>query len=381
MYLLNGVGRNRNLRLKHYFPTPYQSPIHRDVRLNQKHFVEIDKKSYQIINAFILLYSVKDKTTGESETLKWERYIVRHEMVAIIVVWSWQTVAMVGSFFIIFSDKYYVHYMNYFNRVVQLMDMDMTAGVRSYVFTNNLLSTVVVACLVFGFVLGLIFPEFTAVVNTSSAISNFILRLCKIEMEQSKYKIWYQILGLLIVVYALLASRANIIQFLFFSHLLKNGSKIWNERLRKVLNPLKKEISQSDDDQVNRRLEPKKVHKDHLMMVQLFQMTENVFGTILFAYYSLTIIAVVMEVYQLAALQGFAQDAYLQVEKQQGLADAAIKKSKLIEDRKGSDSDADVGYEHEILATAGVSILLLLQNVLFCYRTTRDAARAYESVS
>jgi hypothetical protein len=34
---------------------------------------------------------------------------------------------------------------------------------------------------------------------------------------------------------ALVGSRANIVQFLFFSQLLKNGTKIWNERFTKAL--------------------------------------------------------------------------------------------------------------------------------------------------
>lgn len=44
-----------------------------------------------------------------------------------------------------------------------------------------------------------------------------------------------------------------------------------------------------EDDQYSRRLEARLIYKDHLMIVQLYQMTENVFGIILFFYYSLTV--------------------------------------------------------------------------------------------
>ncbi len=102
------------------------------------------------------MVSVKDKTTGVAETWKWERYIIRHEMVAMIVVWSWLTVACAGSVYIVINSKYYVHYMNYFNRVVQIMDMDMTPGVSAFVFVNNILSLVVAVALIVGFAAGYI---------------------------------------------------------------------------------------------------------------------------------------------------------------------------------------------------------------------------------
>jgi hypothetical protein len=39
------------------------------------------------------------------------------------------------------------------------------------------------------------------------------------------------------------------------------------------------------NDQFNRRLELKEVVKDHLILLQLFQMTDTVFGTILLIFY------------------------------------------------------------------------------------------------
>lgn len=156
-------------------------------------------------------------------------------MVAMIVVWSWLTVACAGSLYIVTNSKYYIHYMNYFNRVVQIMDMDMTPGVSAYLFINNIASLGVAIALTVGFVCGYLF-DFTAVTNTSSVIANFIFRLFEVEVETYEHdKFWFQLLGFIIMIYALFASRANVIQFLFFSQLLKNGSKIWNERLRKVL--------------------------------------------------------------------------------------------------------------------------------------------------
>lgn len=180
------------------------------------------------------MISVKDKTTGLTETWKWERYIIRHEMVAMIVVWSWLTVACAGSMYIVLNSKYYVHYMNYFNRVVQIMDMDMTPGVSAYLFINNIFSLVVAVALTIGFIAGYI-SDFTAVTNTCSVIANFILRLFEVELETYENQFGFEFLGFFVMIYAFFASRANMIQFLFFSQLLKNGSKIWNERLRKVL--------------------------------------------------------------------------------------------------------------------------------------------------
>lgn len=50
-----------------------------------------------------------------------------------------------------------------------------------------------------------------------------------------------------------------------------------------------KDLTIDEEDQFSRRLEARLIYKDHLMIVQLYQMTENVFGNILFAYYSLTV--------------------------------------------------------------------------------------------
>ncbi|CAL8131706.1 unnamed protein product [Orchesella dallaii] len=320
---------------------------------------------------------VRDKDDGTTDTLLWERYLIRHEMVSMIVVWSWLTVACAGSLYIVTNSKYYVHYMNYFNRVVQIMDMDMTPGVSAYLFFNNVLSLVVAGLLTVGFVAGILFDS-NAVTNTAAVISNFIFRLYNIEIEDHiEYKIWFEIMGYCIMIYALFASRANVIQFLFFSQLLKNGSKIWNERLRKVLTHEKIE-SKDEQDQFNQRLEARLIYKDHLLIVQLYQMTENVFGTILFAYYSLTIISVVMELYQLAALQGFGS-----AENEKFLGDETddkVQKAQLYELRLGISSTVDPTQESEILASAGIALLLLCQNVYFCYITTVDAAKAYEYV-
>lgn len=209
-------------------------------------------------------------------------------MAAIIVVWSWLTVAFTGSMYILTKSKYYVHYLNYFNRVVQTIDMDMTTGVGRYVFLNNVFTLVVGVLLVCGFVASL-FANLDLGKNTATVTANFIVRMFGVEIGglNVALKLPLQIMGLVVMIYALFASRANIIQFLFFCQLLKNGSKIWNARLAKVLNHETTDLDQ--EDQSNRRLDPKLVYKDHLMLVQLYQMTENVFGWILFPYYSLTV--------------------------------------------------------------------------------------------
>lgn len=164
--------------------------------------------------------------------------MVRHEMVSVIVVWSWLTVTCAGSLYIVTNSKYYVHYMNYFNRVVQILEMDVTPGVGPYVFFNNMLTLGVAITLAMGFVGGFIYPDFGAIGNTAYVIGNFICRLFNIELkskELQKYDLYFQLFGLCVIVYALFASRANVMQFLFFSRLLKNACKVWNERLRKAL--------------------------------------------------------------------------------------------------------------------------------------------------
>lgn len=83
-----------------------------------------------------------------------------------------------------------------------------------------------------------------------------------------------------------------------------------------------------------------------------------------------------MELYQLATLQGFGTDAT----QAQNLEGKEELKDKLLQDRLGLGTEEDTTQEHEVLAVALVSFLLLFQNVYFCYRTTVDAAKAYEYV-
>lgn len=82
-----------------------------------------------------------------------------------------------------------------------------------------------------------------------------------------------------------------------------------------------------------------------------------------------------MELYQLAALQGFGDPS--ETQNLDGIQEA---KEQLLQDRLGLSTAEDVTQEHEVLAVAIVSFLLLIQNVYFCYRTTVDAAKAYEYV-
>lgn len=166
---------------------------------------------------------------------------------------------------------------------------------------------------------------------------------------------------------ALVGSRANIMQFLFFTQLLKNGSKIWNQRFTIALeidqSQLKKKSYLEDKgaDQFHRRLDLKHILKDHYILVQLFRMTESVFGFILLTYYCFEIMLVAMEIYQLAALGGFkpprkeGDDLHPDPERQ-----------------------PDKKEEWEIFSTAIVCIVLMTQHVWFSITTTSDAAAAYE---
>jgi hypothetical protein len=78
--------------------------------------------------------------------------------------------------------------MNYFNRVVQLMDMDMTPGINQYLWKHNLFSIVVAGGLILGFCLQAI--GFNAVADTSSVIANFILRIFNIEIATLKFPLF-----------------------------------------------------------------------------------------------------------------------------------------------------------------------------------------------
>ncbi len=83
-----------------------------------------------------------------------------------------------------------------------------------------------------------------------------------------------------------------------------------------------------------------------------------------------------MELYQLATLQGFGTDAANSRFNSRTEED----KEQLLQDRMGLSTAGDTTQVHEVLAVALVSFLLLAQNVFFCYRTTVDAAKAYEYV-
>ncbi len=69
----------------------------------------------------LYVFRVKDPVTGENEAQLWERYYTRREMVPVLVIWSWMTISFVGSVHVILYGKFYVHYMNYFNRVVRFL--------------------------------------------------------------------------------------------------------------------------------------------------------------------------------------------------------------------------------------------------------------------
>lgn len=133
-------------------------------------------------------------------------------MVSVLVVWSWMTIAFAGSLYTILYSTLYIHYMNYFNRVVQLIDMDMTPGIKHYLWRHNLLSIGTAVAIIVGF--GLQFPPFNfhAVGNTANVIANFILRLFGVEMQlldldpdgkASKFRIKFfscQLLGFAVMV-------------------------------------------------------------------------------------------------------------------------------------------------------------------------------------
>lgn len=97
-----------------------------------------------------------------------------------------------------------------------------------------------------------------------------------------------------------------------------------------------------------------------------------------------------MELYHLAALQGFGGEdtdttsKLHEGDKQNGTVVVKIdahSKAKFYQDRAFIGGLKDITEEREIIATAAVAFLLLCQNLYFCYRTTVDAAQAYEEVS
>lgn len=91
-------------------------------------------------------------------------------------------------------------------------------------------------------------------------------------------------------------------------------------------------------------------------------------------------ISVVMELYQLASLQGFGTDTGSATAANKDTSKKELDLANLLESRTHVFTQVDQKHEIELLAVAGVSLLLLFQNVYFCYRTTVDAAKAYETV-
>jgi len=76
-----------------------------------------------------------------------------------------------------------------------------------------------------------------------------------------------------------------------------------------------------------------------------------------------------MEIYQIAALGGFTT-----------INTAAVNEEDLLGYAIEEVVIEDEVYEFEINSTAISTFVLLLQNVIICYRTTVDAALAYETV-
>lgn len=85
-------------------------------------------------------------------------------------------------------------------------------------------------------------------------------------------------------------------------------------------------------------------------------------------------VAVVMELYQLAALEGFPPDLG-------GHDEDDSNKKWLLQNRQGTLYDLKVSHHYEVISTAVCCLLLLIQNVFFCYRTTVDAAAACDEVN
>ncbi|CAG7816846.1 unnamed protein product [Allacma fusca] len=117
--------------------------------------------------------------------------------------------------------------------------------------------------------------------------------------EQNLY-ILLKVIGFAIMMYCMYGARCFIIQFTFFCRVLRNASFIWNERFR---NHLMKE-NPNPDDQTRVRLDMMLLTQDHLILVQLFKMTESLFCVALQWFYAFQVITVTLAMYGFALITG-----------------------------------------------------------------------------
>jgi len=120
--------------------------------------------------------------------------MITGNIVILINYWSWSTMAFMGSMYILTVGPEYVHYFNYWSKVVQIIDINVTKGVQEYVRRELITFALVVAVLVF------LFTFLPAVRISCGAIACLLFRFFISNLAETYWFVLAQVFGFFIVV-------------------------------------------------------------------------------------------------------------------------------------------------------------------------------------
>ncbi|OXA62816.1 hypothetical protein Fcan01_02504 [Folsomia candida] len=326
---------------------------------------------------------------------------------------SWLYLTLSGSIYTMFRGKEYLHYLNYWNRAIAILNCDPSEGARRSALIDNahclmliLLFTgfygskqapslhegaaSIANALVRLFIQDIgISEEFSKIVSNQSDCNMRKKVYSTLDYDSASFTVW-KLLGFIIQIYALYGSLCVIIQFRFYCRLLRNMAYIWNERFQNLLHGGATHISEDPSDQNKRRLSLRFIMKDHLIVVQMFKLTENAFASTLQSFYTVQIVNMCSELYFLSAMRGVSTCDKLITDlqgEQQVIVKACLKLDKdldLAPVLKSSSSkffaDPCSPVQFKILQEAIVALVLLLQTLRITFSITMDASLAYEEI-
>ncbi|XP_035702055.1 uncharacterized protein LOC118433839 [Folsomia candida] len=337
----------------------------------------------------------------------WESFNLLRTAVPTAITVSWLYLTLSGSIYTMFRGKEYLHYLNYWNRAIAILNCDPSEGARRSALIDNahclmliLLFTgfygskqapslhegaaSIANALVRLFIQDIgISEEFSKIVSNQSDCNMRKKVYSTLDYDSASFTVW-KLLGFIIQIYALYGSLCVIIQFRFYCRLLRNMAYIWNERFQNLLHG----VSEDPSDQNKRRLSLRFIMKDHLIVVQMFKLTENAFASTLQSFYTVQIVNMCSELYFLSAMRGVSTCDKLITDlqgEQQVIVKACLKLDKdldLAPVLKSSSSkffaDPCSPVQFKILQEAIVALVLLLQTLRITFSITMDASLAYE---
>jgi len=133
-------------------------------------------------------------SVGKQYSLPWENVVFTNYWVNLVIFSCWIMQTVTGSLWLLLNLKTFVHYFNYWNRAVQVMDMDMTEGALKF-FLKEIVIFVVVA-LTFTVMFAIIAP----VRATCGLLTCLIARFFFDGLPGKKLFLIAQVFGYIIVV-------------------------------------------------------------------------------------------------------------------------------------------------------------------------------------